>query len=48
MKAAYYVKDPIEIIFNQIELGKELIITGDYPFSNDHVTEMGITHILDT
>ena len=47
MQAAYYFKYPIEIIFNQIELGQELIIAGNSPLSNDQVTEMGITHKLD-
>ena len=33
IQAAYHVKDPIEIIFNQIKTGQKFTITGKFPLS---------------
>ena len=46
IQATYNVKDPIEILFDQIETGKESAIAGNSPFSDRNLSDMGVTKIL--
>ena len=46
MKATYNVKDPIETLFDQMQTGQEFTISGNYPFSDRHLAEMGVSKIL--
>ena len=48
MQAIYNIKDPIEILFNQMYTGQEFTIAGNYPFSDRHLEEMGVFKILAT
>ena len=48
IQATYNVKDQIEILFDQIETGKESTIAGNSPFSDRHLSDMGVTKILAT
>ena len=48
MQTAYHVEEPIEIFFDQIETGQEFTIAVNFPFSDRHIDDMGITQILET
>ena len=48
MQATYNIKFPIEILFDQMEMGQEFAITGNYPFYDQHLADMGITQIFAT
>ena len=48
MQAAYHIEDPIENIFGQIKTGREFTITGNVPFYDRQLADMGISQILST
>ena len=48
MQAMYNVKDPIEIMFDQMDIGQEFEIAGNLPFSGRHLVDMGVTKIFAT
>ena len=48
VQAMYNVKDPIEIMFDQMDIGQEFEIAGNLPFSGRHLVDMGVTKIFAT
>ena len=48
MQGMYNIKDPIEIMFDQMKTIQEFAIAGNSPFSNRQLEDMGVTKILTT
>ena len=48
IQSTYNVDDLIEILFDQMEMGQEFSIAGNYPFSDRQMAEMGVAKILTT
>ena len=48
MQVAYNVERPIEILFDQMETGKEFTIAGNSTFFNRKLVDIGVTKILVT
>ena len=46
MQATYTVKDPIELLFDQIETGQESAVAGNSPFYDQQIVDMGVAKIL--
>ena len=44
----YHVEEPIEILFDQLDMGLEFAIAGNSPFSDHQLADMGIAQILAT
>ena len=42
------MEEPIEILFDQIKMGKEFEIAGNYPLTDRRLSDMGISQILAT
>ena len=47
-QATYNVKDPIGILFNQMDMGQGFKIDRKFPFFNWQLADMGVTRILAT
>ena len=48
MQVKYNFNDPIEILFDQIEMGKKFAIAGKSQFSDRQLVDMGVAKILAT
>ena len=48
IQALYHMEDPIEILFDQIEMVQFFIIKVNYPFTDRQFADMGIAQILET
>ena len=48
MQVTHNVKDPIKILFGQMETGKELTIVGNSPLSDRKLADMGVAKGLTT
>ena len=48
IQALYHMEDPIEILFNQIEMLPLFIIKVNYPFTDRQFADIGIAQILAT
>ena len=48
MQGTYNVEDPINILFDQIDTGKEFAVEGNSPFSDWQLVDMGVAKSLAT
>ena len=48
IQATYNVKNPIDILFYQIDTGQESAVAGTSPFSDRQLAEMGVANFLST
>ena len=48
IQATYNVKNPIDILFYQIDTGQESAVAGTSPFSDRQLAEMGVAKFLST
>ena len=48
MQGMYNVEDPINILFDQIDMGQEFSVEGNSPFSDWKLIDMGVAKSLAT
>ena len=48
MQGTYNAEDPIDVLFDQIDMEQEFAVAGNSPFSDQQLADMGVTNIMAT